>query len=420
MPKEKDYKFEEAKKFMMQIMDRYNFFEYKIKDDGKKAFYPKRNIKEFIGKELKSRHKSITNSNLLQHFAGMKTYGYNNSSNKILQCLGIDLDPKDSTANNELIFTICMKRISEFLGKNIFWERSTSYKNIHGYLFFKKERIDTEGFNELIEKLEQILSDLCPELARVELLGRSVIYSTDRKGIVTKVKNQTPVKLPRDYHRIDEMLQIGTVEIDELWKMTDGYEIKKELKSGSGREPDLSCLSENNFIPYMRQLALSVWKKDIILQDRKVTFEDLLACLFVTYVQNTNNIKTSVRNANLVWNTLRNKDWIERSFNFSVWKVCRNILSENGLLDWSQHEYTPPESFDSTGEIQKGKCCIYSLTQEVLDQVSSVGGGSATALISMISKLKKTGENLTPVMKKGLFFVHKSNDDIPIWEQNVA
>jgi len=407
-------------KLMKQFIDPHQYHEHKTKD-GIKRYYPKKLDSDRLGKKLFTRNNytSLNNTQWLQHVSGMKTFGYNNNQRNIQQLICIDLDPIDKLCiHNEAIFRKCIKRINEFFNRSIFWERSTNYKNYHGYMIFNKERTDTESFCEKLEILEQILTALCPELKAVELLARPNYYKYDYSGIVNDIQNQTPVKIPRDYHRIDEMLQIGTVEIDELWKMTDNYKVKKKLKNGSGRELDLSFL-DTSFMQNMQALTASIFSNELSLGEKKVVFDDVLACCIVTYVQTINNMKTSVRCAERIWNTLKETGWIERGFDNSRWATCRNILSQNGLIDWKEHEYTPPGSYSGTGEELKGKCCIYSLTQEVLNLFTNTGGGSVRSFLINFKNIQRLGQNLVPVRKRGIFFV-SSSPEIPIWEKNVA
>lgn len=410
----------EYKKLMKGFIDPHQYHECK-QDKKQKRYYPKKLDSDRLGKNFFARNNyaSLNNQQWLEHVSGVKTFGYNNYQRNIRQLLCLDLDPLDKLCiHNEAIFRKCIKRINEFFGKFIFWEKSTNYKNYHGYLIFNKERTDTESFCERIELLEDILTKLCPELKRVEILARPNFYNYDYAGTIHDIVNQTPVKLPRDYHRMNEMLQIGTVEIDELWKMTDEHKVEKKIKTGSGRNLDLSFLN-TSFIQNMQALTSNVFAQDINLNDKKVVFDDVLACCIVTYVQSVNNMKTSVRNAERVWNTLKELGWIERGFDNSRWAICRNILSQNGLLNWKENEYTPPGSYSNTGEELKGKCCIYSFTQEVLDLFINTGGGSVRSFLINFKNIQKLGQKLVPVRKKGIFFV-SSSPEIPIWEKNVA
>jgi hypothetical protein len=415
-----DKKLSEYVKWMRSFMDPHQYHEHKTKD-GIKRYYPKKLQKDLIGNKLFTRNNyaSLNNTQWLQHVSGIKTFGYNNNQRNIQQLICIDLDPKDKLCmHNEAIFRKCIKRINEFFNRNIFWERSTNYKNWHGYLIFNKERTDTESFCELLEKLESILTKLCPELARVELLARPNYYNYDYSGIVNDIQNQTPVKIPRDYQRFNEMLQIGTVEIDDLWKMTDNYKVKKKLKNGSGKELDLSFLN-TAFMQSIQELTASIFSSKLSVREKKVIFDDVLACCIVTYIQTINNMKTSVECARRTWNTLKEQGWIDRGFDYGRWAVCRNILSQNGLIDWKEHEYTPPGSYSGTGEELKGKCCIYSFTEEVMAAVNIKGGGSPSGSFINFKNIQKLGQNLVPVRKRGIFFV-SSSPEIPIWERNVA
>ena len=212
------------------------------------------------------------------------------------------------------------------------------------------------------------------------------------------------------------MLQIGSIEIDDLWKMTDGYkQKKKQLKSGSGKEFDLSFLN-TNVMQTMQELTASIFSNEIKLKGRKVVFDDLLACFLVSFVQTKNKFtKTSVNNAERVWNTLKENGWIERGFDNNRWAVCRNILSQNGLINWKEHEYTPPKSYSNTGEELKGKCCVYSLTEEIMTALDTTGGGRPRDF----KNIPKLGQFLIPIRKKGIFFV-SSSPDVPIWESDLG
>lgn len=369
-----DKKLKKQKNFLQEFCCKYNFFEYKVIGNEKRCF-PVRTKGRFLHAVRNNYQKNFNNTQFIHHIAGQKTLGYTNNPYNKYHLLMIDPDVKPNDKNPEITVAKAKLIIEKYLGGQIYWEKSFSYKNWNGYIIVEKGGC-VEAFNEFVEKLQTILTNLCPDLKAVEILGRPNLYEYD-KNIIKNVVMQTPAKLPR-LDGIGENLE-NTLRLTS----TDLYELTKDVKI---KEIDKSANYRGitNVINEFTTNMLNIFGEKVVLEQatkRRVFASHLAVTLAIFYLclQSKNDKGISYELVEVHWNNLIKLGITDLRFDRNIFSFCKKYAIMNNLISYTEQRYC----FDPEGE-EKGCAPKYAMNEELRREcrrIRSQRGGMRSSIL---------------------------------------
>ena len=284
---------------------------------------------------------------------------------------------------------------------NLYFERSTGGKGVHGYLVVLKPGHDAAAVNAFLRRLQDWLraeAELThADIELVEVKGTCPDIQFAGKTI-TALKFGQFAKVPRAEDRFEELKNTTVLDIEQPLPANSGLTVNvaKSTKTGSSTCGSISGRNITDeeithVLEYERLYeALGL---DLRHQRYVVNANDFAVfCVLSRFFKTNMNVDGTlpVRRVAAFWNELHACGQAERPFNFRRYKAVQNYLSENGHVLWEDHRYERPE-----GE-QKGVACKWRITDHffgLLDLAAEQGGASFV----VTEEFKKgTGEHKTP------------------------
>lgn len=408
-------------KFIRPFIDKRNY-HVGIYTDSAKNWYPKQTIKEIIKKQ---KFVYLSNGKLLQHVVSDANYGYNTScrikDKYLLICFDID-SHKESADRFETMYS-AVEKVKTLLNIDIFVESSTKSGDLHGYIIVDKANKGASHVLMVLRMLEEILNKECLKLGlkQFEIKGMPHEYVWKNERIIDVIFS-APAKLPRDYERIDELLNLKPITIEDLHEFVSSYEEENDIIPFRK-----ACTDENKsngWKYYGFSSIVTAIQSDVLnncfdkfkLKKRYIYSTHLSIFIYLCWFFKKNHIThPSLKLFKFHWNNLLEKGLIDISWNKEIVIYCRNFLNNNEFINWNDNRYCKNVyvNIEVKGEIKqkvavKGVACSWEITEELFRHVSCLhknkaGGGTRVTMFSLI----RTGQKNRPKYDASIRFINQ-------------
>lgn len=267
---------------------------------------------------------------------------------------------------------------------NLFMEVSTNGRGGHGFFLIDKGDFSAEVINPvLLHQLAPWLNKLCRnfDVEFVEVKGTLPVVEFTREGV--RYTAGQPAKVPRGLiSRFEELKNTCCIHITDLMQLpvVEDKQIIVPASAGSmsGKHITPEMLSGLEAGGCYHTVAAELFAQKGVqrlkLKDRNtVTVDDLAIFLLLTEFF-TNNRESNGglpgKRIEKLWRSLEEAEDVSRKYNHHKIKEMRNLLSDLGLIDWTDESY---QIGWWEGEVwKKGVCMKWCLGSELMEMLQSV------------------------------------------------
>ena len=411
----------------------------------------------FIGRwNMRLGQFKLPNYKLLDHFQGKETLYFMGhgwaKAERMLVLIDIDVMKAKGlgTSDGATKFAEHLKTI----WPDLYFERSTNGKGVHGYFILWKRGADAKQTNAALKRLEAWLRAEAErndaDIEQVEIKGTCLDLTLDG-GLAQCVTFGVPAKLPRDIARFAEWQRTPMLRVQDL--EGSQYDVKEEepvilefvratdepdavvqapvgKPVGSGKRQKRATVAgsvSNKLINEEELAAIPAFERlyrewvgpdDLMAGKFRVTAHDfaVMMVLLRHFKAQPNADKTlPCRRAEQLWTGLYSAGDVDRGFCHHRWRTLRDFLSARGHIDWTDHCYEPPcvgrieEGSQDRKKSSRGVACKWAITDEFdqrLQRISFITApniGGASFVDTDFRKLvppQGRGRNLRPVPRQ--------------------
>lgn len=367
--------------FLKQFQDPRNYFIAKYVDD-KKNWYPVQTICNIVTKP--KRFKSIKLSRYCEHITGdpNKALGYNNSPNTNnqyhLYCLDIDFHRYNKTLAER-----AKQLIRKILG-DAFYEPSTNYKGLHGYLVVNKNYKSAKYMFELMSKLEKILTNMGKKigLKAIEIMGKPHLYKWENNEIVD-VQFSTPAKLPISAD-LTELANRTPLDVKVIEKFVWEHEEKLENIPEENKSNGFKYHGFSKVLCRIQTDVLNEWGTDKQKLGRRYVHSSHLS-VFIYLLWLFKKKRVDYVSHELIkfhWQELYRRGLIDMAYNKEIVIWCRNYISSKGMIEWIDNRYCKSVITEDGEVIVEGVCCAFKLDNELFKMLGGKYGHTSESIFN--------------------------------------
>ncbi len=312
-------------------------------------------------------------SDYKNHLDGTGTLYYTNKCfrgdfgpKKIL--MNIDIDIMKSGKIGSIGGAHKLKRILRAkLGKNLFFEASTSGNSLHGYVFIDIGSCTYDTLKESLNMFELWLQKTASEskanIELVELKGHPG-QTICKNGEITTIKCGQLAKVPfalRSTKNTKKLKKTIVININSILNGNFGVKHAFSLSKNSNKKTinpiingsfssNIFTKSDLNKLDHYEKVALALFGSDLIVptgkncknpRRRRVTPGHFaIAILIMEKLKNSpNNELASISRYSGIWKALYQKGHVKHAFQRNVFCFIKNELSNRGFIEWKNSSY---------------------------------------------------------------------------------
>lgn len=168
----------------------------------------------------------LTNEKLDRHFAHQETFYFTGNGSRRGTVETLVLIDIDCHASGSLAGAVAFAEyLREHHYRNLYWEVSTNGNGVHAYVVLRKFDLGAPMINDLLLHrlqpfLRRVLDEQGFDVETVEVKGGCPIFEWgQKKGELLAYRSGTLAKLPREYHRFEELSKTTTVSYFDLLRL---------------------------------------------------------------------------------------------------------------------------------------------------------------------------------------------------------
>lgn len=342
---------------------------------------------------LRSWLNRLTNADIYQHIAGVKTlYFAGNGSKKEPDTLVmIDIDCHEyGTKDGAEQYALHLRKAFP----DLYCEESTNGNGVHGYFVLDKETNHPQYINSLLSRLEQCLQSKLSkekyEIENVEIKGRCPVITWGKERLeVETYKSGTLAKLPRLATKSDEIKLRNTTRIhhSKLRQMIERMEAEQTLcskvqkvvklpSSISGKLIDKKELNKLNthYLSVAKKLMKRHGEIAVAGESRAIVTEQDVAIFLMIGKYFTNNMNEDgslpTKRWKAMWTALFEAGDVTRAFQDRRFAAIRNMMSKLGIIDWNDNTYEIGK-YDMFGNYHSGRACKWQFSEELMQMLDN-------------------------------------------------
>ncbi len=237
---------------------------------------------------------------------------------------------------------------------DLYFEVSTNGNGGHGFVIIDKSGYTNAAYNRIAldwgEWLRRVLAGSSCDVETVEIKGTCPVIQWGRvKGQVASYKAGVYAKLPREFRRYDEWTNTTILTVQALKDMISNTPLpepeSKRLETirqaGSVSWESLAARSEE-MLPLARQLLP---KRQTVSPKSRVTagpeeVSVVLAMLEFFSLHANADGSMPTKRFKAVWDSMYEKRLVSHAWNDKVFAYIRNLLSDAGLIEWTDPTYS--------------------------------------------------------------------------------
>lgn len=301
------------------------------------------------------------------------------------------------------------------------WEPSTNGEGMHGYgiidLGEDHEFVTAAERKDILDGMQADLRKVAlhygADIELVEIKGHPPVIDTDgihqarNTHVIRSMVYGTFAKIPRD---IEAVAALEPVSLDRLAEIAAEVpavvliDKTRKKSAGSGGSCSGKVVTEDMLamLPELEKVGERLLAGRSLLEGRKVAAYDVAGVLLLAWAfalpGNANpDGAMPTRRFQAMWDSLFEAGDFKRGWSPNRYKAARDLLSEEGLIDWIDETYCHGEG--------GGRACRWRLTAEMATAIDRLlgaqGRGEASSvnspLADLVREMPRTGRNLRPV-----------------------
>jgi hypothetical protein len=364
----------------------------------------------------------LANYRLADHSRGKATYYYwsRPDGRYLLPMIDVDVQKSCGQGTPE-----GARDFADYLDQQVIlgchWEPSTHGKGMQGFCVIDlgedHESVTAAERKDILVRMQADLRKVAraygADIELVEVKGHPpVIDSTGmhqarNTHVIRGMVYGQFAKIPRDIEAVAALKPVSLARLKEL-----AAEVPDVVLTDRTRKTAGSCggscsgkvITEEMLalLPELEKLGEELLAGRRLLEGRKVTAYDVACVLLLAWVfgqpGNANpDGSMPTRRFQVMWDALYEAGDFKRGWSPNRFKAARDLLSEEGLIDWIDETYCHGEG--------GGRACRWRLTAEMATAIDGLAGpgqeGEAPSVNSsppsIVHNLPRTGRNLRPV-----------------------
>lgn len=256
----------------------------------------------------------------------------------------------------------------------LYWEMSTNGRGVHAYLLLEKQGMGSAEINDLLLNrlqpfLRRIMIEQAFDVENIEIKGTlPVLYWGNRKGELTNYASGQLAKIPREIHRIEELMRTTRLTPDHLRGLPYGdwmpsvptpasrlvlppvaKIVKQPIKVRPASVPGSisgKAISQDELdrLPDYREIArrlMQTHKLDVAGKNRAIVTEEDLAIFFLLgkfFTRHMNSDGTMpTRRWECLWTSLHAAGDVARPYCRRRMAAMTRFLDSLRLIDWESN-----------------------------------------------------------------------------------
>lgn len=268
----------------------------------------------------------------------------------------------------------------------LYLEPSTHGKGVHGYFVLLKRGIKAGAVQKVLKRfdlyLKRLAASVNADIACVEIKGKPPSIRYDEKGNIIHITFGQWAKLPRDRGVLDtckvKLADLARLDPEEI-EVKDQAEPEKVVPIKAATRPtgsfDSRVIRQETLdrLPDLEKYAeclLRQWTgASSFKADRWTVTAIDLAQFFALMlcIKPKPDDALAVRAIGRLWEEVYRAGDFERPWNHHRCKAIRDLLSQHGHIDWTDHRFQNlPDG--------KGRCCRWRLSLMLKSALASLKG----------------------------------------------